>query len=155
MATASVGRILDLAIQNEIEAQRFYRSLSEDASDAETRDTLDYLADEEAKHQEFLERYRRGEVEVGSLGADEPVDYKIAEYFEEPSYSDEMKSEDAFLIAAHREKLSHEFYLTLANLHPEGEVREMLRAMAQQELGHKEKMEYLYSNTAFRQTAGG
>jgi hypothetical protein len=31
----------------------------------------------------------------------------------------------------------------------------MLLRMADQELKHKEKVEYLYANTAFTQTAGG
>jgi hypothetical protein len=31
----------------------------------------------------------------------------------------------------------------------------MLLRMAQQELRHKEKVEYLYANTVFTQTAGG
>jgi rubrerythrin len=40
-------------------------------------------------------------------------------------------------------------------MHPEGNVRDMLLRMADQELKHKEKVEYLYANTAFPQTAGG
>jgi len=43
----------------------------------------------------------------------------------------------------------------LANLHADSEIREMLLKMANQELKHKEKMEYLYANTAFPQTSGG
>ena len=57
--------------------------------------------------------------------------------------------------AAHRELRSYNFYTELANLHPEGELNEMLRKIASEELKHKEKMEYLYSNTAFPQTSGG
>ena len=40
-------------------------------------------------------------------------------------------------------------------MHPGGEVKEILLGMARQEMRHKEKVEYLYSNTAFTQTAGG
>jgi rubrerythrin len=43
----------------------------------------------------------------------------------------------------------------LANLHANGDLREMLLKMANEELKHKEKMEYLYTNTAFPQTSGG
>lgn len=155
MASANIDRVLDLAIRNEITANRFYVSLSKAVTDAMSKDTLEYLAAEEAKHRQFLERYKRGEVSFGALSSHQPLDYKIAEHFEEPDPSEEMKLEDAFLIAAHREKLSHEFYLALADLHPDGEVKEMLLKMAQQELAHKEKVEYLYTNAAFPQTAGG
>jgi rubrerythrin len=47
------------------------------------------------------------------------------------------------------------FYTELAHLHADGDLREMLLKMANEELKHKEKMEYLYANTAFPQTSGG
>ena len=50
---------------------------------------------------------------------------------------------------------SHEFYTELAGLHGDGEVKDLLLKMANEELKHKEKMEYLYANTAFPQTDGG
>jgi rubrerythrin len=40
-------------------------------------------------------------------------------------------------------------------MHPQGEVREILLRMANEEMKHKEKVEYLYTNAAFPQTAGG
>ena len=43
----------------------------------------------------------------------------------------------------------------IADLHQDGEVKEILEKMASQELKHKEKVEYLYANTAFPQTSGG
>jgi len=46
-------------------------------------------------------------------------------------------------------------YGDLSRLHPEGPVRDLLARMANEELRHKEKVEYLYANTAFPQTSGG
>jgi len=66
-----------------------------------------------------------------------------------------MRREDVFLVAAHREAKSHQFYTELAGMHPKGETQDMLLKIANEELKHKEKMEYLYANTAFPQTAGG
>jgi hypothetical protein len=40
-------------------------------------------------------------------------------------------------------------------MHPPGPAKELLEGMAREELRHKEKVEYLYTNTAFPQTAGG
>ena len=40
-------------------------------------------------------------------------------------------------------------------MHSDSNLKEMLLKMANEELKHKEKMEYLYANTAFPQTAGG
>ena len=47
------------------------------------------------------------------------------------------------------------FYSELANMNADGELKTMLLKIANEELKHKEKMEYLYSNTAFPQTSGG
>jgi len=66
-----------------------------------------------------------------------------------------LKNEEIYLVASHRELRSYEFYTELANLHIEGELKQILLKMANEELKHKEKMEYLYANTAFPQTSGG
>jgi rubrerythrin len=66
-----------------------------------------------------------------------------------------MKIEDLFLIAAHRELRSYNFYSELAQIHSQGDTHEILLKIANEELKHKEKMEYLYANTAFPQTSGG
>ncbi len=81
---------------------------------------------------------------------------KIVEHLEEaPHIAESMKPEEAFLVAARREKASHEFYLALSKVHSPGPIKDLLERMANEELHHKEKVEYLYSNTAFPQTAGG
>ena len=103
----------------------------------------------------FLVAYRDGDYGVDSLRMNDPVDYKIAEHLEEPEVDDDMSSEGIYLIASHRELRAYNFYTDLANLHPEGELNELLRKIASEELKHKEKMEYLYANTAFPQTDGG
>lgn len=60
-----------------------------------------------------------------------------------------------YTVAAHRELNSCNFYTALAEIQPAGEVKNMLLRIASEELKHKEKVEYLYSNTAFPQTDGG
>jgi rubrerythrin len=69
--------------------------------------------------------------------------------------SEQLRPQDAFLLAASREKKSHEFYEHLAGMHPEGNVKNLLKQLAKEELAHKGKVEYLYANTAFPQTDGG
>ena len=82
--------------------------------------------------------------------------YKIAEHLDEPEASENLSRAEIFLLAAHRERRAHHFYTELAALYDEGlEIREMLLRIANEELKHKEKMEYLYANTSFPQTDGG
>ncbi len=147
--------ILDLAIQRETEAYDFYMDIYNLVEDASVKDTLEFIAGEEKKHKAFLVNYREGQYGADALRMAATIDYKIAEYLEEPGIEENMSRQDVYLIASHRERRSHQFYTELANLHAEGDTKMMLLNMANEELKHKEKMEYLYANTAFAQTSGG
>jgi rubrerythrin len=155
MQSKDLSAVLDMAIDKEIEAHAFYLDLQGRVTDLEVKQTLQFLADEERKHREFLARYKEGEAGPQSLKGSQVIDYKIAEHLERPDISGKMESKDAYLVAAHRELNSYNFYKELAEIHPNGETKVMLLRMANEEMKHKEKVEYLYSNTAFPQTAGG
>ncbi len=146
---------VELAIKKEEEAFAFYMDLAGTVEDKEAKDTLRFLAGEEKKHKEFLEKFRQGGCYVGGLAMKEPLDYKVAQHLEATDPKKDMKSKDVYLVAAFREQHAHDFYKGLADLHPAGEVKELLLRMANEELKHKEKVEYLYVNTAFPQLAGG
>jgi rubrerythrin len=123
--------------------------------DASVKDTVGFIAEEEKKHKAFLVSYKAGQYGADSLRMSDVVEYKLAEYLEEPEISKTSSSAEIYLVAAHREGRSHQFYAELANMHDDSELKTMLQKMANEELKHKEKMEYLYANTAFPQTSGG
>ncbi|MGC9323859.1 MAG: ferritin family protein [Desulfomonilia bacterium] len=155
MEQKRLGDYIDIAIQREIEAFEFYTNLSEKVEDKGAIDALKLLAGEEKKHRAFLEKYRDGGFGAEGLRMNHPLDYKIAEHMEIPDVRKNMESKDVYLVAAHRELNSYNFYKGLADLHPEGELKDIFTKIASEELKHKEKVEYLYTNTAFPQTDGG
>ncbi len=155
MNETTLTEVLDTAIQREREAHGFYTDLKGRVQDDSTQQTLDFIATEELKHEAFLVKYKDGKLGSGALQMRQAIHYKIAEYLEEPSVTEVMSSQEVFLVAAHRESRSHRFYTELAALHEDPELNKMLMKMANEELKHKEKMEYLYANTAFPQTDGG
>lgn len=150
-----VSDIIAIAIKREEEAYDFYLDIHAKVADPSLRQTLEFIAGEEKKHKAFLVSYRDGNLGTKALKMSDFIDYKVSEYLEEPDIDGELKPEDVYLVASHRELRSFHFYTELANLHADGEIKEMLLKMANEELKHKEKMEYLYANTAFPQTAGG
>ena len=150
-----VSDIIEIAIKREEDAYDFYMDIHSKVADADIKNTLEFIAGEEKKHKEFLVNYRDGGFGATALRMSDVVDYKIAEYLEEPEVDENSKPEDVYLVASHRELRSHRFYTELANLHADGDLQEMLLKMANEEMKHKEKMEYLYANTAFPQTSGG
>ena len=150
-----LSHFIEIAIKREEDAYAFYMDLYEKVEEEAARETLKWIADEEMKHRRFLVDYRDGNLQVKAMRMSDVTYYKIAEYQEEPEVTKDMDRSEIFLLAAHRELKAHQFYSELADLHPDGETQNMLRKMANEELKHKEKMEYLYTNTTFRQTSGG
>ncbi len=155
MRSDTLQSVIDLAIQREEEACDFYLNLCNIVQDKTAKDTLKYLAEEEAGHKAFLVKCKDQMSCDVVLRPDLPVDYKVAEYLKQPDIKKSMNSADVFLVAANREMNAHNFYRTLADYYPGGPEKDMLLRMASEELKHKEKMEYLYANTAFGQTEGG
>jgi rubrerythrin len=148
-------KLIDTAIRREEDAFAFYMDLQAKVKDPGVRETIRWIAGEEQKHKDFLIKYREGGSGAKDLKLSEVVYYKIAEHQQEPEVTAGMDGADVFLAASHRELRSHQFYSELASQHAAGEARDMLLQMANEELRHKEKMEYLYANTAFPQTSGG
>jgi rubrerythrin len=155
MGEQRLEAIIDLAIDKEQQSYDFYVGLQSRVKDQGTRETFEFLAKEEVKHKEFLMQYRKGDLGPDALRMSHVVDYSIAEHLEPPDLAETLDEKDAFLLAAHRELRAYNFYRALAAIHPEGTVRQVLDRMANEELKHKEKVEYLYSNAAFPQTDGG
>ncbi len=156
MATRlTVQSVLEKAVEKEIEAQHLYQNLSQQMTDATARDAFLQLSREEKGHEELLRKYLRGDIGAGDLKKDSVLDYKIADYLDQPEITPDMTLEDIFLLAANREKASHDFYTELAVVHPAGGVKELLEQLASQELEHKRKVEFLYTEVAFPQTNGG
>jgi rubrerythrin len=155
MENKSLETLIDRAIKNEEDAYDFYMRLHDKVSDKDAKDTLKFLADEEKKHKEFLVSYKSGKYKEGALRMAEVIDYKIAQYVDKPDLEKDLNTQEVYLVAAHREQNSYNFYKGLSEIQPAGEVKDMLMRMANEEMKHKEKAEYLYSNTAFTQTQGG
>lgn len=154
-ARSTLGEVLGKAIQKEVESRLLYINLSRKTNDQSARDAFKELARQEQGHQNLLERYLRGELEGGALSSRAVVDYKIAERLDQPEISPGIRLKEVFILAANREKASHEFYLGLAQIHPSGKIKRVIEGLAAQELEHKHKLEFLYTEVAFPQTDGG
>ena len=155
MQSLTVQDTLQQGIAREVESQRLYQDLGTRVQSPAARYSFSLLVSQEEEHQRILERYLKGGLIQGSLDIKHVVDYHIAEHLQQPEVTPGMQLPDIFLVAARRERNSYDFYTSLANIHPEGEMRKLLNKLASEELGHKQKVESLYSEVAFPQTDGG
>jgi rubrerythrin len=138
--------VVKSAIAQEELSHDFYRRLADTVSHADTKETLQYLAKEELEHKDFLQSCLTAQ---GCRLVGQPQDVHLAEMLEVPAFHPDMSPKEALVVAMKREEGSYRLYQALAALQPPGEIREFLEKMAKVELSHKEKMEYLYDNTAF------
>ena len=155
VTNSPLKEVLGKAIQREIDSQRLYTDLENKVREESAKYAFKELVEQEREHQTILEQYLRGELKKGALGRGHVVDFKIAERLNHPEISLDMTLKDIFLLAANREKLSNEFYIGLAEIHPAGEIKRLLKKLAAQELQHKQRVERLYTEVAFPQLDGG
>jgi rubrerythrin len=138
--------IIKSAIAQEELSHAFYQRLAGLVSHADTKDILTFLAKEELEHKAFLQSCFTPK---GCTLAGEAQNTHLAELIKAPAITDDISPKEALVIAMKREEGSYRFYQALAELQPPGEIQDFLSKMAKVELGHKEKVEYLYDNVAF------
>ncbi len=80
----TLSSAIDIAISKEQEAYDFYMDLYNKVEDKEAKSTLKFIAQEEAKHKEFLTTCKEGQFCSAVLKLETPVDYKIVEHMEKP-----------------------------------------------------------------------
>ena len=138
--------IINSAIAQEELSHEFYRRMANLVTHQDTKETFEYLAKDELEHKHFLQSCMTPQ---GCKLAGQAQNVHLAEMLKAPQFHDDLTPKEALVIAMKREEGSYKFYQALAALQPPGEIRAFLEKMAQEELNHKEKVEYLYDNAAF------
>lgn len=147
-----VDDILDFAIDNEIEAYKFYTDLATKADNPDMKKVFSDFAVEEQGHRKLLEDVKKGKkVTIGgepvrhSLGGGGKVaDLKIADYTVAVKPTPNMNYKDALILAMKKEKASFALYTDLAEITQDAEGKKLFSALAQQEAKHKLRFELEY-----------
>jgi rubrerythrin len=139
--------IISSAIDREIEAYTFYRTVREKVKDENLKNLFNELAGEETLHRKTLEGFLTKE--PGTLGFDTKRDYKVADTLEVPPLSADLKPLDGLVIAIRKELDAMQMYTQLANLSLDPEQMELFGSLAAMERGHKARLEDIYTNMAF------
>jgi len=140
----SDAEILEFAVSKEVEAYHFYQALARRVDSQKIRDVFESLADEELEHKERLE------LEMMKSGRTVTTEYKPprsdGDYILSDSASPlDMDDKDVLLLAMEKEDAAFRTYVNLvANVHDE-ESREMLLALAEEEVKHKLRFETEYN----------
>jgi rubrerythrin len=147
MKQSEFRKIISEAIGNEIEANTYYRSVSEKVKDKTLKDLFRELAQDEEKHKLTLEALQKKMPE--QLHFAESKDYKVTDELPTPPLTPDLKPIDGLVIAIKKELGAMQMYAQLAKASAEGAQKDLFLELAAMERGHKTRLEDMYTNMQF------
>jgi len=149
----TIEDVLREAIQGEIESYSLYTDAVKLIKAEHIKEMLRQLAGEELKHRIALEKLlanpgsvRRGIRQIQQA----PIqDYKIGDHLVVKPLGPESTFQDVCIFASRKEQQAHELYRDLAEQN-EGETRDLLAAIAKDELRHKNLVESWYEEVIYK-----
>ncbi len=145
----SIDEVLDFAMNSEQEAVDFYRSLAGRMQNQEMKDVFLEFAQEEVGHKARLQKIK--DEGLFDMEVEKVRDLKIADYVVRSKAADDMKYEDALVLAMKREKAAFKLYSNLADLTDHEELKKVFQALAVEESKHKLRFELEYDDFVMRE----
>ena len=131
---SSVNDILDFAIKNEQEAQKFYADIAAKTTRSGSKALFESFVAEERRHEEKLKSVKEGQTMAPAEG--KVTDLKISDYVVDAPATPDMDFQKALILAMKKEKAAFMLYTHLAN-RVEGDLKNIFLALAQEEAKHK------------------
>lgn len=142
---------LNRAIEMEKQSYSLYVGAQEIATYPESKQMLKELAEDEKRHRERLEKAKNSG-EISQLGALQKVtDLGILNHVSESSLSQESTYQDILIFAGKREKETHDYYSEMASRLHNTATGGLFERLAQEELGHKAKIEREYERIVLKE----
>ncbi len=142
-------KIIEAAIKVEEQSIALYKMALENSKYPSSKVFLEQLVAEEKGHKKHLEAIRDDESKISELGShtgSEQQDLKIVDMLQDTPLSSESDYETILVYAAKREKSTYDYYKTLAMGLKGTKIGEIFSKLAQEELGHKTKLEKEYDD---------
>ncbi|MCX6693006.1 MAG: ferritin family protein [Methanomicrobiales archaeon] len=140
-------KIISIAIDREVEAYTFYKTISDKVKDANLKKIFIELAGDETKHREFLQGLLSKQPK--DLNFSEVKDYKVVDALKTPSLTPDLKPVEGLVIAIKKELEAMQMYTQLANASNDAGQKKLFTDLASMERGHKLRLEDIYTNMAF------
>lgn len=147
MKADDAKKIISTAIDREVEAYTFYRSVADKVKDKNLKALFDELAGEEKKHREFLQGFLAKDTSKIKFAAGH--DYKVGDSLPSPKLTADLKPLDGLLIAIKKELEAMQMYTQFAKAAADTETELLFSQLANMERSHKARLEDIYTNMAF------
>jgi rubrerythrin len=152
MKVEDAKKIISLAIDREVEAYTFYKTVADKVKDKNLKDLFVELAGEEKKHREFLQGFLAKDVSKIKFSASH--DYKVGDALPSPKLTADLKPLDGLVLAIKKELEAMQMYTQFAKAAADIETQLLFTQLANMERGHKARLEDLYTEMAFPETWG-
>ncbi len=144
----SLEAILDFAMEKEIEAADFYRTVSREERYADTSRMFQEFAAEEEKHQKMLEDFKaKG---ISKSLEDYQLrwirDIKRSNFVVEQEYHPGMPYQDILMLAIKREEKALALYNDFLKQVEHPDSKKLFQVLCQEEAKHKRGLENLYDD---------
>lgn len=140
-------KILERAIDSEIEAARFYSDVAAATTNSYLKELFTAFSREEQKHRRILEGFRNDPKAV--INFKKVVDFGVSETVPEPRLSTDMLPADAIALAMKKEESAMRQYSQLAEACMNEGQRKVFLELAAMEREHKAKMEAAFVDIGY------
>ena len=140
--------IIEAAVKVEEQSIALYSMALENAKYPSSKVFLKQLVAEEKGHKNKLEAIIKDQTKISELGSHSGAvqDLKIVDMMDDTPLSKAADYAAILVYAAKREKTSYDYYRTLAMGLEGTKMGEVFSLLAQEELGHKNKLEKEYDD---------
>lgn len=145
----SIKEILDFAIDQEQQAQTFYKTMADKMTNQAQKKMFQELVAQEKSHEARLKAVLQDRAilpEPTKVTDLKIVDYSVDVSEEEIAQSDNPDVQKAYLLAMKKEKAAFKMYSDLANTSDNPKSKELFQSLATEESRHKLKLETEYDD---------
>jgi rubrerythrin len=150
MEKTSFSEIIQFAIEKEVEAMDFYKTLSDTAENEAMKPIFLEWSNQEKKHKELLEKVKMSEVVSGAKAQTIP-DLQISDYLVDIQPKPDINYQDALILAMKREEKAYNLYESLEAKTTDSELKNTFNMLKQEEAKHKLKLETEYDEYILKQ----
>jgi len=147
MKAEDAKKIVSTAIEREVEAYTFYRSVADKVKDKALKSLFAELAEEEKKHREFLQGFLSKD--TSKMKFIPGHDYKVGDALPSPALTVDLKPLEGLVIAIQKELEAMQMYTQFAHAAADTETQLLFSQLANMERSHKARLEDIYTNMAF------
>jgi len=141
-------KVIENAIQAEIEAKEFYEKVAKGVKDDYLKELFSKFAVEEKKHERILtDVLNKQQMEASYFNFEK--DFHVAETIDMPGVNEDLNLKDAIGIAMKNEELAMKNYSALAENCEDEKLRAVFLDLSAMERQHKFKLEESFVDVAY------